>query len=124
MLMYYFHRREDIGPQIPGQQQQHQQQQNLYSHGMPPPSAFSAPQYYTPEQQAYQPPPMYMNNIPPPMNGPLPPMAGPPVGRRMNDTEGEVTGGPEKKARLDPEPEWQAPQVVSGSSMFHSLISN
>jgi hypothetical protein len=104
---------------------------------MPPPSAFSAPQYYTPEQQHqqqnYQPMPgnMYnggMNNGPPPhMAGGPPPnaMGTPPVTHspqpitpavRKMDIDSDTPG--EKKPRLDTEPEWQAPQVVSSHKTY------
>lgn len=85
---------------------------------MPPPSAFSAPQYYTPEQQAFsnQVPGMYninggnmpMNNGPPPSAAP--PIAAPitPAVRKNDDTEAV----PDKKPRVEAEPEWQ-PQIVS-----------
>lgn len=83
---------------------------------MPTPSAYSAPQYYTPEQQAFsQAPNMYMAN---PMNN-GPPMAGtPPIPasitpavRKLDESEGDSM--PDKKPRLDAEPEWQTPQIVS-----------
>ncbi|CAO3637828.1 unnamed protein product [Mucor hiemalis] len=109
---------EDIGPQIPGQQTQQHQPQNAYAHGMPTPSAYSAPQYYTPEQQAFsQAPNMYMAN---PMNN-GPPMAGtPPIPasitpavRKLDESEGDSM--PDKKPRLDAEPEWQTPQIPTFS---------
>lgn len=115
LLFYRF--REDIGPQIPGQQIQQPPIQNAYAHGMPAPSAYSAPQYYTPEQQAFsQPPNMYMPNpmgMAPPMTG-TPPIPAPitPAVRKMDEPVGDATTA-EKKPRLDAEPEWQTPQVVS-----------
>lgn len=105
---------EDIGPQIPGQQQPQlplSQQQHAY----PPPTAFSAPQYYTPEQQEQQ---QFTNQIPgmynggiPPSNAPpttAPPMSISPAVRKLEDAETNA----EKKPRLE-EPEWQPPQDVS-----------
>jgi hypothetical protein len=87
---------------------------------MPPPSAFSAPQYYTPEQQAFsnQVPGMYniSNGGNMPMNNGPPPSAASPIAasitpavRKMDDSE----SGPDKKPRVDAEPEWQTPQIVS-----------
>lgn len=120
--------REDIGPQIPGQQPQAAQPHN-YAQGMPPPSAYSAPQYYTPEQQQQQnyasPVPgtyNHMNNSPippPPSMGtpPIPPAAAvapPPVTpavRKMDADQERIPA--EKKPRLEAEPEWQATQTVS-----------
>lgn len=84
---------------------------------MPPPSAYSAPQYYTPEQQAFnqQAPNMYMgnpiNNGPPPVSVPPPNAPITPAVRKLDENEGESAS--EKKPRLDAEPEWQAPQIVS-----------
>ncbi|KAI9269557.1 Pre-mRNA splicing factor PRP21 like protein-domain-containing protein [Helicostylum pulchrum] len=108
---------EDIGPQIPGQPQ------NVYVQGMPPPSAYSAPQYYTPEQQAFsnQVPGMYnisnggtmpMNNGPPPSVAPPNPAPMPiiPTVRKLEETDVPA----EKKPRLE-EPEWQAPQIPTFS---------
>ncbi|CEP09106.1 hypothetical protein [Parasitella parasitica] len=58
----------DIGPQMPGQQQHE-------FTPLPPPTAFSAPQYYTPDQQqafANQVPGgMYNNALPPPPQPPI-----------------------------------------------------
>lgn len=91
---------------------------------MPPPSAFSAPQYYTPEQQTFsnQVPGMYnisnggnmpMNNGPPPSAAPITPNITPAV-RKMDDSETPApTAGPDKKPRVEPEQEWQTPQIVS-----------
>lgn len=97
---------------------------------MPPPSAYSAPQYYTPEQQAFsnQVPGMYnisnggtmpMNNGPPP--GVAPPNPAPmpiiPTVRKLEETDVPA----EKKPRLE-EPEWQAPQIVSTHIIYNKLF--
>ncbi|KAF1806424.1 Pre-mRNA splicing factor PRP21 like protein-domain-containing protein [Mucor lusitanicus] len=104
----------NIGPQIPGQQQQ---QQPEYT-PLPPPTAFSAPQYYTPDQQqafANQVPGGMYNNAlplhpppPPPVMMPQPPIT--PAVRKLDESD----AGAEKKPRLE-EPEWQAPPDPSFS---------
>lgn len=99
----------NIGPQIPGQQQ------SEYT-PLPPPTAFSAPQYYTPDQQqafASQVPGGMYNNAPPLHHPPPPPVMMPqppitPAVRKMDESDPAA----EKKPRLE-EPEWQAPPDVS-----------
>ncbi|GAN07071.1 splicing factor 3A subunit 1 [Mucor ambiguus] len=102
----------NIGPQIPGQQQQPE-----YT-PLPPPTAFSAPQYYTPDQQqafANQVPGIMYNNAlplhpppPPPVMMPQPPIT--PTVRKLDESDSAA----EKKPRLE-EPEWQAPPDLSFS---------
>lgn len=100
---------DNIGPQIPGQQQPE------YT-PLPPSTAFSAPQYYTPDQQqafANQVPGgMYNSGLPPPpplpVMMPQPPIT--PAVRKMDESDPAA----EKKPRLE-EPEWQAPPDVSQS---------
>ncbi|CAO3611285.1 unnamed protein product [Mucor fragilis] len=101
----------NIGPQIPGQQQ------SEYT-PLPPPTAFSAPQYYTPDQQqafASQVPGGMYNNAPPLHHPPPPPVMMPqppitPAVRKMDESDPAA----EKKPRLE-EPEWQAPPDLSFS---------
>ncbi|KAI8644082.1 Pre-mRNA splicing factor PRP21 like protein-domain-containing protein [Parasitella parasitica] len=97
----------DIGPQMPGQQQHE-------FTPLPPPTAFSAPQYYTPDQQqafANQVPRGMYNNAPPPPQPPMMPQPSiTPAVRKSDEPDSAV----EKKTRIE-EPEWQAPPDLSFS---------